>query len=284
MNKLGPDDSDRRVRNDFEKLRADFKYMQSQNIDLRRQINEIQNILKDKIKQSEIWKTMYDRAVMYFPTNEINALKHSFEIEKLNLIQGDQENETNNNKSKINTLISKLNEENLGLKMQLERVKSSVKQEMEHLSKFQSENKKIKNEFHSMKEFYMNELKSKEVEIENLRVKLKHEETQRDELKKKHANELNAAQIRYENELTIQNDLMQKKSNSLVKEINQLNDFVRKLQQEKHSLTTNKLHIDETQTNQENTTKKKRDKLSIITQSQSHQTQTQTNTAQSRSK
>ena len=153
MNKLGPDDSDRRVRNDFEKLRADFKYMQSQNIDLRRQINEIQNILKDKIKQSEIWKTMYDRAVMYFPTNEINALKHSFEIEKLNLIQGDQENETNNNKSKINTLISKLNEENFGLKMQLERVKSSVKQEMEHLSKFQSENKKIKNEFHSMKEF-----------------------------------------------------------------------------------------------------------------------------------
>ena len=63
-----------------------------------------------------------------------------------------------------------------------------------------------------------------------------------------------------------------------------MNDFVRKLQQEKHSLTTNKLHIDETQTNQENTTKKKRDKLSIITQSQSHQTQTQTNTAQSRSK
>ena len=73
-------------------------------------------------------------------------------------------------------------------------------------------------------------------EIKNLNTKLKFEQAQRDELKRKYEVEISAAKIRYDNELQKQNRLMQTKNTSLMQEITRLNESIKKLQEEKNTL------------------------------------------------
>ena len=231
-------DSTENIKTNLEKLTVDFKTAQQENIDLKKQIKDANSLIKDKGKQSELWKTMYDRVSGYLPNNELDIIKESFDREKLNLLDTNRELFIDEEayKSKLNSIVTKLNEENLSLKMKLERLQDSNKTELEILKKYQNENKRIKSEVNSLKEKHLNEIKQREVEIENLKIKLKHEQQERDELKKRHSQEINAANIRYENELSIQNNLMKKKYDDLIKEINQLHESIRRLQKEKHIL------------------------------------------------
>lgn len=73
-------------------------------------------------------------------------------------------------------------------------------------------------------------------EIKNLNTKLKFEQNQRDELKRRYELELNAAKIRYDNELQKQNRLMKSKNQELENEINRLNESIKRLQEEKNAL------------------------------------------------
>ena len=89
--------------------------------------------------------------------------------------------------------------------------KSSISFE---LNKFLAEN-----EINAKTIFEMNN------QIENYRSKLRLEENQNQELKQRHETELNAAKIRYENELEKQNKLMNIKYDNLMSESNDLHLF-----------------------------------------------------------
>ena len=211
---------------------------------------EIQKCMSDKDKQSELWKTMYNRVVNYLPEHELQIVKSSAELEKINMLDENEIMEEQNNaenvvkhKDTLKSTITKLNDDNFNLKIQLERLKFANKNELETLKKFETERDKLINDIHLMREMHSNELKLKakthyemQLEIENYKTRIKYEETKKEELKKRYLTELNSTKIRYENELDRQNKLMRKKYDELVNEIKRLVDIIRKLQLEKKEL------------------------------------------------
>ena len=64
------------------------------------------------------------------------------------------------------------------------------------------------------------------------------EEERVDEFRVGHINEIEAAKIRYENELSAQNNFMQSKYDDLVREIENLNQIIKQIQAEKNELVT----------------------------------------------
>ena len=62
------------------------------------------------------------------------------------------------------------------------------------------------------------------------------EEQTKEDLKSSCEKEINAAKIRFDNELGKQNGLMQSKNDELVNEIKKLNDVIRIFQEEKNDL------------------------------------------------
>lgn len=210
-------------------------------------MQDIQKVVCEKTKQSELWKTVCDRVVNYLPENEIELIKSSTEIEQLNIFESYKkdmdDDQVYKQKHMLKSTITKLNDENFNLKMHLERLKNSNKTEIERLNKVQSENEKLRNDIDLLRELHSNEIKinsknnyEMKKEIENYKVQLKFEENQREELKNKYTNELNAAKIRYENELNKQNQIMQTKYDDLNKEITRLNKIIKSLQLEKSEL------------------------------------------------
>lgn len=141
---------------------------------------------------------------------------------------------------KLNKQKDLLNNENMNLRVELDR----MKHEFHRLDECEYENEKLKQELDQIREQNRQELcklNSKleyelKTQAENFRIRAKHEEAQREELKKKYQNELNAAKIRYENELSKQNGLMQAKYDNLTREICGLNQIVNKLKGEKKDL------------------------------------------------
>lgn len=143
----------------------------------------------------------------------------------------------------LKSLIQDLNNQNLNLKNKLDRLQSSNAKGLEKLKHFYNENNKLKTELKLITERKHNETSTNakttytlNSQIKNLNNKLKFEESQRDELKKRHDVEINAAKIRYDNELQKQSNLMQEKNDELIAEIDRLNESIKKLQSERNSL------------------------------------------------
>ena len=143
----------------------------------------------------------------------------------------------------LKSVIQDLNNQNLNLKNKLNRLQSSNAKGLEKLKHFYNENNKLKTELKLITERKLNENSTSakttytlNTQIKNLNNKLKFEESQRDELKKRYDVEINAAKIRYENELQKQSSLMQHKNAELMAEINRLNESIKKLQNERNSL------------------------------------------------
>ncbi|CAF0920998.1 unnamed protein product [Brachionus calyciflorus] len=125
--------------------------------------------------------------------------------------------------------ILRLNEENLKLNAELNRMRDFNSMEIA----------RIRNEFNNLRNSHTTEIRVKsktnrslQSEINGLRLKLKDEECRNEELKLKYLNELNSARLRFENELSTQNNLMQTKYQDLVKEIENLNSIIKQLQSE----------------------------------------------------
>jgi hypothetical protein len=133
-----------------------------------------------------------------------------------------------------------LNSENLNLKVELDK----LRKDFTRLSEFQFENEKLKKELDEIREENRQEMSKLntrleyelKVQAENFKIRARHDESQREEMRVKHANELSAAKIRFENELSKQNGLMQLKYDGLKKEINSLGQVISKLQGEKNDL------------------------------------------------
>jgi hypothetical protein len=79
----------------------------------------------------------------------------------------------------------------------------------------------------------INDLKS---QVKTLKDKLKQEEEHNEQMKVRLETELNAAKVRFENELNKQNNLMQSKYDNFVREINKLHDNIRELKAQKDEL------------------------------------------------
>lgn len=146
---------------------------------------------------------------------------------------------SNSNTDSLNSQIRKLSDDNLSLKIQLDNLKQQNQDENERINAYKLENEKLKKELAKLlKESETNSMSKIELQnqIENYKNKLKFEEEQKEELRSKYETELNAAKIRYDNELEKQNMLMNNKYDTLRDEINQLNLLVNTLQQEKSDL------------------------------------------------
>lgn len=228
---------------------------------------ELQRDSIEKQNQSEVWKKMYDRVTNFLPEKEIEILRTISEVEKLSLYSVPTENYQPNNLNftstqlnidsfinqeqmseytkSLKTAITQLNDENFSFKMMLERLRASQQAEAEKLARCQNENERLKNEIKVLKESKAEEENNRakieyelKTEIENYKQRIKHLEDEKDDLKNRYLTEINAAKIRFENELEKQNKLMQKKYDDLVGELNKLNDILKKLQKEKYELTT----------------------------------------------
>lgn len=133
-----------------------------------------------------------------------------------------------------------LSAENYNLKLELDRVKADSNK----LKEFECENDKLKHELNVIRNqnaLELDKINTKleyelKIQQENFKIKTRFEENEREEMKRKYALEINAAKIRYENELTKQNSLMQAKYDSLHKEIFRLSDMVVRLQKERVDL------------------------------------------------
>ena len=160
-------------------------------------------------------------------------MRTSTQIEKTRLF------EASNTVDDLNFEIKKLNNDNLNLKIQLEDLKQENNHELERINIYRQENEKLKSELNKF--LAENEINAKTIfemnnQIENYKSKLRLEENQNQELKQRHETELNAAKIRYENELEKQNKLMNIKYDNLMSESNDLHLLVHSLEKEKKDL------------------------------------------------
>jgi hypothetical protein len=189
---------------------------------------------------------MFNRVVNYLPENEVNLVKTSTEIEKLNLLTEDfdDNNMSEEHRNSLKSTITQLNNNNFNLKIQLERLKESNRKELENLNQFENQDRqKIMNEMNQMKALHSRELKNHaktqsemKKELENLKVRIEMEQNQKEELKNRYMIEFNAVKVRFENEINKQNKLMQNKYDDLIKEIKRLNDVIKQLKLEKDEL------------------------------------------------
>ena len=215
---------------------------------------DTQKMVDNERNKSGLWKTMYDRVLHHLPASELDILRDSAEVEKLNLkVSENKGNEIGllnheqilDRKNTLQSAITALNAQNFSLKIKLERLHTSNQKGLEKLKYFFNENNMLKTELKLLNDKKMSESSEKvkqvfdlNTEIKNLNQKLKHEEEQRNELHRRYGLELNAAKIRYENELNKQNNLMQSKNENLAGEVNRLNDMISRLQSEKIELMT----------------------------------------------
>ena len=86
---------------------------------------------------------MFNRVVNYLPENEVNLVKTSTEIEKLNLLTEDfdDNNMSEEHRNSLKSTITQLNNNNFNLKIQLERLKESNRKELENLNKFENQDR-----------------------------------------------------------------------------------------------------------------------------------------------
>jgi hypothetical protein len=188
-------------------------------------MNEAVKNASEKSQSSDMWRTMYNRMVQHFPDKQAQIIGQAAEIEQLS--RENENSEDTQTGNKLNMVVSKLNEENMSLKLELETLHQANKVDKEKLQNVENENQSLKNELNTIKETRVNELKSRDKELEVLKLRVKQHESIRQELMQKHSNEMNAANIRFENELNIENELMQRKCNSLIREANIFNLFWR---------------------------------------------------------
>lgn len=194
---------------------------------------EIEKAALEKKNQTEVIKNMYNRALNGLKaTNEVEYVNIESRVEQQEITIRDDESIVKQYQA-LKATMSKLNDENYKLQCQLDRIKEVNRNELN----------KLKNELDQMRENHSNELKIKskackelQTELSNLKIRIKHEESQKEELKIKCLNEINSAKIRFENELGKQNSLMQSKYDELIKEINKLNQTIKKLTAEKNEL------------------------------------------------
>jgi chromosome segregation ATPase len=146
-------------------------------------------------------------------------------------------------KQTLQSTIQDLRNQNQNLKIRLDKLLGSNTKGLEKLKHYYNENNKLKTELKLLSTRKLNETSESaksqyelKTEINNLNNKLKFEQAQRDELKRRYETEISSVKIRYDNELEKQNKLMQIKNDNLVKEINKLNESIRKLQEEKSAL------------------------------------------------
>lgn len=230
----------------FGNLKSDLERATNDNLRLTKKLFEIQKSFSKNEQKSELWKTLFNRVANYLPENELNLVKSSTEIEKLNMLTDDldEANTPEAHKNSLKSTITQLNDNNFNLKIQLERLKSSNRNELENLSRYESEDKKqLLQEISHMRAQHTHELALQakiqtelKNEIEHLRQRLKMEHNQKEELKHKFKTEFNAVKVRFENEITKQNKLMQEKYEELNNEIRRLNDVIRQLKCEKVEL------------------------------------------------
>ena len=209
---------------------------------------EIQKSYAKHEKKSDLWKTMFNRVVNYLPENEVNLVKTSTEIERLNLLADDinEKNTSEEHKNSLKSTITQLNNNNFNLKIQLERLKEANKKELENMNRIENlDREKLQNDMNQLRAMHAHELKIQaktqselKKELENLKVRLEFEQNQKEELKKRFTTEFNAVKVRFDNELNKQNMLMQNKYEELVNEIRRLNDVIKQLKQEKDELKT----------------------------------------------
>jgi hypothetical protein len=198
-------------------------------------MNSLERMAKDQHKQAGFYKILYERALGQLNQNEAELMKVANEIEKVNfledhdLLDGNDE-AVKQHKDSLQAMISMLNQENLNLKIKLERIQTAHDNEMECLN---TENECLRsvlaNELTAKAR--MDQEKSKEIEI--LKKRLSSEEDRQNDLRENCMKEITAAQIRFENELTRQNCLMQGKNEELAGEVKRLNAVVHTLQDEK---------------------------------------------------
>lgn len=198
---------------------------------IKRKIADVQKCVAEKDKQSELWKSMYDRLLKCLPESKVNIIRSSIQIDQPSIDQSDLDG--------LSCQIKKLSDDNLSLKLQLENLKQQNQQEMEKINTYKQENERLKCELERLlRESETNAKARFELnnQIEVYRNKLRTEEIEKEEIKARYITELNAAKIRYENELEKQNKLMNLKYDNLTSETNQLNLLVNSLQQEKNDL------------------------------------------------
>ncbi len=146
-------------------------------------------------------------------------------------------------KQTLQSVIQDLTNQNQNLRIRLQKLQGSNAKGLEKLKYFYNENNKLKTELKLLSTRKSNETSNNskshydlQTEISNLNTKLKFEQEQRDELKRRHEIEINSVKIRYDNELEKQNKLMQLKNDKMAKEIEKLNESIKKLQDEKIAL------------------------------------------------
>lgn len=227
---------------------------------------ETQKSILDEQNQSGKWKTLYSKAVQDLSNTEKKILKHTISSAKLSQSSCEQSavsqthvtkilSDLNNNRDKLSeeqvflhkqtlkSIVQDLQNQNMNLKHKLERLQASNAKGLEKLKYYYNENNKLKTELklmgtrkdkdtseHVKAHYELN------TEIKNLNTKLKFEQAQRDELKRRYDCELGAAKIRYENELSKQNRIMLSKNQTLEQEINRLNESIKKLLEDKINL------------------------------------------------
>ena len=208
---------------------------------------------------------MYNRILNYLPDKEAELIRMSAELEKINIMTDcntddacdhdsadilnsvreirkiDQEN-VKKQRETLKTMISKLNEENTDLRIQLEHLKNTNSTDQQKLMDYTNENLQLKRELQNFRKLQVqganktvNEVQIKS-ELENLKLKLEFEMNEKEQLRKKYDAELNAAKIRCDNEIQRQNQIMQEKYEGFVVEINKLNKELRELKEERNSL------------------------------------------------
>lgn len=143
-------------------------------------------------------------------------------------------------KERLEKELKRANEENFTLSLNYDRFKTQSKLEIDELK---NENENLKSYMNQLKEKHALELKDNKNTINDLKSqvkalkdKLKQEEEQNEQMKVRLDTELNSAKVRYENELSKQNSLMQSKYDNFVREINKLHDNIRELKAQKDEL------------------------------------------------
>lgn len=226
---------------------------------------ETQKSILEEQNQSGKWKNLYSKAVQDLSNTEKKILKQTISSAKLTQSSCEHSavSQTHvtkilsdlNNKDKLSkeqvflhkqtlkSIVQDLQNQNMNLKHRLERLQASNAKGLEKLKFYYNENNKLKTELK-----LMSARKEKDnsehvkvhyelnTEIKNLNTKLKFEQAQRDELKRRYDCELGAAKIRYDNELSKQNRIMLSKNQTLEQEINRLNESIKKLLEEKINL------------------------------------------------
>jgi hypothetical protein len=219
-------------------------------------MNNLEKMAKNQHKQANFYKILYERALGQLNQNEAELMKVNNEIEKINVLEDNDLLDGNEDAMKIQkeslqNMITLLNQENLNLKIKLERIQTAHDNEIEYLN---AENECLRSAL-------ANELtnkgrieQEKTKEIEQLKRRLSSEEDRQSELRTNCMKEITAAQIRFENEIARQNCLMQSKSEELACEVKRLNLVVHTLQEEK-TVMLRKLCEQERQVEQKNVSK-----------------------------